>query len=129
LTGLRVGLEIEGMYCAALLIDMDNFKTINDTRGHDYGDQVLIAFGQRLDKKLASKHKVARLGGDEFIVIMEGLDSDKLIAQEKATVLIDEIIRDSDNYYDIFDEQMYVELSIGVTIFDKTWKMVSFESG
>jgi diguanylate cyclase (GGDEF)-like protein/PAS domain S-box-containing protein len=119
LTGLRAGLEFEGMYCAALLIDMDNFKTINDTRGHDYGDQVLIAFGQRLSSKLAKKYKVARLGGDEFIVLMEGLDSDKLIAQEKATVLIDEIIRDSNNYYDIFDEQMYVELSIGVTIFDK----------
>jgi diguanylate cyclase (GGDEF)-like protein/PAS domain S-box-containing protein len=119
LTGLRAGLEFEGMYCAVLLIDMDNFKAINDTRGHDYGDQVLIAFGQRLNNKLAKKYKVARLGGDEFIVLMEGLDSDKLIAQEKATVLVDEIIQDSNNYYDIFDEQMYVELSIGVTIFDK----------
>jgi diguanylate cyclase (GGDEF)-like protein/PAS domain S-box-containing protein len=119
LTGLRAGLEFEGMYCAALLIDMDNFKTINDTRGHDYGDQVLIAFGQRLDKKLACKHRVARLGGDEFIILMEGIDSDKSIAKEKATILVDEIIQDSNNYYDIFDEQMYVELSIGVTIFDK----------
>lgn len=119
LTGLRAGFDFEGLYCAALLIDMDNFKTINDTRGHDYGDQVLIAFGQRLDKKLANKHKVARLGGDEFIILMEGIDSDKSTAKEKATILVEEIIQDSNNYYDIFDEQMYVELSIGVAIFDK----------
>jgi diguanylate cyclase (GGDEF)-like protein/PAS domain S-box-containing protein len=119
LTELRTSPEFEQMYCAVLLIDMDNFKTINDTRGHDYGDQVLIVFGQRLSNKLASKHKVARLGGDEFIVLMEGLDRDSLIAQQKATALVDEIIRDSNNYYDIFDEQIYVELSVGITIFDK----------
>ena len=119
LTELRAGLEFEEMYCAVLLIDMDNFKTINDTRGHDYGDQVLIVFGQRLSNKLASQHKVARLGGDEFIVLMEGLDKDSLVAQEQVTLLVEEIIRDSNNCYDIFDEQIYVELSIGVTIFDK----------
>jgi diguanylate cyclase (GGDEF)-like protein/PAS domain S-box-containing protein len=118
LTELRTKLDFEQTYCAVLLIDMDNFKTINDTRGHDYGDQVLIAFAQRLNQKLADEHKVARLGGDEFIVLMEGLDQDSLVAQKKAAVLVDKIIRDSNNNYNIFDEQIYVELSIGVTIFD-----------
>lgn len=119
LTNARAGLGAEGMYCAALLIDMDNFKTINDTRGHDYGDQVLIAFGQRLTNKIALKHNVARLGGDEFVVLMEDINSDRLVAREKATVLVEAIVDDCNNYYDIFDEQMYVELSVGVVIFDK----------
>jgi diguanylate cyclase (GGDEF)-like protein len=98
---------------------MENFKVINNPHGHGYGDQVSITFGQRLGNKLTKKYKVARLGGDEFIVLMGGLDSDEPIAQKKATVLAGEIIQDSNNYYDIFDEPMYVELSIRVTIFDK----------
>ena len=48
---------------------------------------------------------------------MGGLDSDEPIAQKKGTVLAGEIIQDSNNYYDIFDEPMYVELSIRVTLF------------
>lgn len=59
------------------LIDLDFFKKINDTHGHDVGDQVLIEFAQRLEKAFGANFTVARFGGEEFVVAFKGLDSTK----------------------------------------------------
>ena len=61
---------------ALLLIDLDNFKVVNDTLGHDVGDQLLIGVGHRLVGCVREGDTVARLGGDEFVVILGGLDAD-----------------------------------------------------
>ncbi|HEX8714701.1 MAG TPA: diguanylate cyclase, partial [Solirubrobacteraceae bacterium] len=58
---------------AALSIDIDNFKSINDTFGHDVGDQVLQALARRLDGVLRGSDGLARVGGDEFVVIADGV--------------------------------------------------------
>jgi len=63
-------------YGAVLFLDLDNFKTLNDTRGHDTGDQLLVEVTRRLRMAVRECDTVARLGGDEFIVLLEELSDD-----------------------------------------------------
>jgi diguanylate cyclase (GGDEF)-like protein len=58
---------------AVFLIDLNGFKQVNDQHGHEVGDQLLVAVGQRLQTLLHTSDLVARLGGDEFVVMCTGL--------------------------------------------------------
>jgi diguanylate cyclase (GGDEF)-like protein len=68
-----------------MLIDLDNFKTLNDTQGHDVGDQLLVQVASRLKSAIREGDTIARLGGDEFVAILEDLDEARESAALQAT--------------------------------------------
>ena len=65
-----------GQHGALLFLDLDNFKTLNDTRGHDVGDLLLVEIAQRLNASVREGDTVGRLGGDEFVLMLEDLSED-----------------------------------------------------
>ncbi|NVO05374.1 MAG: bifunctional diguanylate cyclase/phosphodiesterase, partial [Rhodoferax sp.] len=72
--------------CALMLIDVDNFKVLNDTLGHAVGDQLLVEMAQRLQHCVRLGDTAARMGGDEFVVILEDLDDSPLAASQAEAV-------------------------------------------
>ena len=67
---------------ALLIIDIDNFKTINDTRGHTVGDQILVAFANELNRNFRESDILGRAGGDEFIVLLKNVQSVAMICDK-----------------------------------------------
>ena len=76
-----------GHYGALLFLDLDNFKTLNDTRGHDVGDLLLIEIAHRLNASVREGDTVGRLGGDEFVVMLEDLSEDAQMAALQAGIV------------------------------------------
>jgi diguanylate cyclase (GGDEF)-like protein len=78
-------------YGALLMLDLDQFKTLNDTRGHDVGDQLLIAVAQRLTENVRQEDTVSRPGGDEFVVILDNLNQDATTAAKQAEMIAEKV--------------------------------------
>ncbi len=94
-----------------MFIDLDGFKAINDTLGHDAGDLLLKGCARRLEKSVRESDTVARLGGDEFTVIMPALDS-----LDAATVVAGRIIRSLSEPFDLDGRAGHVSASIGISV-------------
>jgi diguanylate cyclase (GGDEF)-like protein/PAS domain S-box-containing protein len=77
-----------GLHGALMLFDLDDFKTLNDTLGHDVGDQFLVEVGRRMQSCVREGDTVARLGGDEFVVILEDLDAEAVAAMQAEIVAV-----------------------------------------
>ena len=97
---------------ALIFIDLDRFKIINDTLGHDVGDLVLVEAASRLESALRKSDTVARLGGDEFVVILEEFESQQSVAQISRKI-IDEISEECQ----IMDHSLYVTASLGISFY------------
>ncbi|WP_295453312.1 GGDEF domain-containing protein [uncultured Thiodictyon sp.] len=87
---LRIG-QRQLSHLAVLFLDLNRFKQLNDTHGHDVGDQLLVEVAQRLRQAVRDGDTVARLGGDEFVVLLEGLAKDLGRATVQATAIAEQI--------------------------------------
>jgi len=106
-----------GRYGALLFIDLDNFKTLNDTLGHDAGDLLLVQAAQRLAACVRENDTVARLGGDEFVVMLEGLSRDEPDAAIRIQAIGEKILAALDQSYQFASYAHSSTASIGVTLF------------
>lgn len=97
---------------ALMLIDLDRFKTINDTLGHHAGDELLIEVARRLLASVRESDIVARLGGDEFVVALPGIGS-----PDDAAHLADKITREISQPYQICGQEQRTTPSIGICLF------------
>lgn len=99
---------------ALLLIDLDRFKTINDTHGHHAGDELIIAVAQRLSNIVRASDTVGRIGGDEFIVVMPDVDNIGQV-QSLAQRIIDELSEP----FTLFGSDVWSGASIGLALAPK----------
>lgn len=103
---------------ALILIDLDQFKTLNDTQGHAMGDLLLRQVATRLVTCVRDGDTVARLGGDEFIVMLEDLDSTLDDAAMQAQIVGEKIISVLSRSYELAGHVHHSTPSLGVTLFD-----------
>jgi diguanylate cyclase (GGDEF)-like protein/PAS domain S-box-containing protein len=102
---------------AVLFIDMDNFKVLNDTRGHDMGDLLLIEVAQRLRNLVRESDMVARPGGDEFVVLLEDLNAEAEAAAAQALQVGEKILVALSVPYTFEGYDYYGTASIGIDLF------------
>ena len=102
-----------------LFIDIDNFKTLNDIKGHDVGDLLLIEIARRLCLCAREGDTVARLGGDEFVVMLEGLSPERDQAATQAKAAGEKILQIVNSPYQLNDFEYHSSCSIGISLFSK----------
>lgn len=99
---------------ALLLIDMDDFKIINDRYGHDVGDELLWATGRRLTQQVRKDDLVARLGGDEFVILMEETPR----TTEQMQQLGNQLIKSLAQPFSIYEHTLTLSASLGIAVTD-----------
>ena len=102
---------INGMH-AIYFVDLDNFKTVNDTLGHEYGDTLLLKTAQILSSIVGTDGMLARAGGDEFLIFKENIES-----KENAVAFASQILDFFKNPLDLEGEIVYISMSIGISIY------------
>lgn len=95
-------------------IDLDNFKAVNDTRGHKVGDELLIATAQRLQESVGEQHEVSRIGGDEFTIILRDVVDEKSVNE-----IAERVLRCMCEPFSIDVNVFYISASIGITSYPK----------
>ncbi len=102
---------------ALLLIDLDNFKTLNDTHGHDKGDMLLKQVAQRLNNCIRDEDTVARLGGDEFVVMVRDLSESRAEAAQQAEAVGEKVLLALSEPYLLPGVEQHSSASVGITLF------------
>jgi diguanylate cyclase (GGDEF)-like protein len=103
-----------GLPLALLFIDLDHFKEINDTRGHEIGDLLLKQVGQRLQRYVRESDTVARLGGDEFTITLSDLHE-----IDSVTDIAQKVRNDLSRPFLLRNELAYISASIGITLYPR----------
>jgi len=106
-----------GSYGALLFIDLDNFKVLNDTLGHDMGDALLKQVAHRLSLCVREEDSVARFGGDEFVVLLSGLGMSETDAATVSEMIAEKILTALNQMYFLREIPHHSTASIGITLF------------
>jgi diguanylate cyclase (GGDEF)-like protein/PAS domain S-box-containing protein len=107
-----------GDFGSLLYIDLDNFKTLNDTQGHDTGDALLVQVAARLKSCVSPRDLVARIGGDEFVIVIEDAASDEGNATLRGITVGNRVVAELKRGFDIGNLHHVGSASIGVVVFD-----------
>ncbi|MBI5041418.1 MAG: EAL domain-containing protein [Gammaproteobacteria bacterium] len=94
------------------ILDLDDFKKINDTLGHDTGDQLLISIAQRIQKAVFAQDVVSRMGGDEFLILLTGIED-----AERATLIGERILKAVSLQEEITGHAVQISASLGIALF------------
>ncbi len=100
-----------------MFLDLDKFKQLNDTHGHDVGDLMLQEVARRLQQNIRAVDTVARLGGDEFVVLIQSLSTDADDAQMHATTVGHKILSSLNESYTLNGLEHITTPSIGIALF------------
>lgn len=109
--------ERSGRFGALLFLDLDHFKILNDTLGHDLGDQLLLQVAQRLKSCVRVEDTVARLGGDEFVVMLQSVGAQAIEAAALAKSVGEKILTSVNQPFTLDSHTHNCGCSIGATIF------------
>lgn len=103
---------------ALLFIDLDHFKTLNDTRGHDVGDLMLQQAAQRLVSCVRGGDTVARLGGDEFVIILQDLNESRDQAAAQARAIGEKVLEVFRQIFSLQGQEHHITASIGIALIE-----------
>jgi diguanylate cyclase (GGDEF)-like protein/PAS domain S-box-containing protein len=104
-------------HSAIFFLDLDNFKNLNDTLGHDIGDLLLKQVAKTLRKSVRATDTVSRFGGDEFVIMLTELSEDFEVASTQARTVAEKIVLAFNTPFNLHDNQYQTSPSIGVSIF------------
>ncbi len=102
----------DGKQLAILFVDLDHFKEVNDTLGHDAGDQLLIEAARRIRACVRDSDTVARMGGDEFTLVVPDLHTEARLDR-----ILHDVLQGMATHFQIGNEQVYITASIGITVY------------
>jgi diguanylate cyclase (GGDEF)-like protein len=104
-------------HCALMFLDLDHFKSLNDSLGHDAGDSLLKQVATRLHACVREGDSVARLGGDEFVVLLEALSSHTHEAATQAKGVVNKILESFETEFDLGENAYASTPSVGMLVF------------
>lgn len=110
----RAQKSVGGQYVGVLHLDIDRFKLINDSLGHEAGDELILAVGRALEESLQSRDTLSRLGGDEFAILMEGYQDLNVFSR-----MAERIVQRLAQPIRVRNQEVFVSLSIGIAVSER----------
>ena len=120
-----IKLSEQNSFSSILFIDLDHFKTINDSLGHHIGDSILKNFALRALSTLRSNDTISRLGGDEFVILLDDLHRNEKIAIERANKVADKLHQIMKTPINIDENLLHITLSIGINTVSSKQKNIN----